>query len=224
MRELAIIGDVHGQLNVLRLALEDVDWKSEHIVMLGDYVNRGPDSHGVLEYLLEVKASYPGDITLLLGNHEVALLRALKLRSLDDFISIGGLSTIRTYIANPSSASLDEFLDAFPSGQLQLLESASYYFETDDILISHCGYDPQSPFDRSAKAMCEESNPAIFADPHPPRPRVVCGHYVQRSGKPHIGPHLACVDTGCGSLPGSPLTALRWPSMEVRQYWGEPEA
>src|SRR4051794_35771143 len=73
--ELAFVGDVHGNLRALSgiwraLRQHDV----EHVVFLGDYINKGRDSAAVLAELGVFLAS--GRVTLLAGNHEVSLLEA----------------------------------------------------------------------------------------------------------------------------------------------------
>ena len=76
MRYLAI-GDIHGYADVLRQLLEFVQARPEdRIITLGDYVDRGPDSHGVLEQLIALHAT--GQLVSLRGNHDVMMLEARK--------------------------------------------------------------------------------------------------------------------------------------------------
>src|SRR5262249_22446677 len=75
MRHLAI-GDVHGCLTALRRLAEFVpfDPGEDVLVTLGDYVDRGPDSRGVLDWLIAYKGK--GKLVPLRGNHEVMMLAA----------------------------------------------------------------------------------------------------------------------------------------------------
>ena len=80
---LAIVGDVHGQLDLFDRLLERLrrrtDWQQRWIVLIGDLVDRGPDSRGVIERVLELIASH-GRTTAVCGNHDLAMaaLRAGK--------------------------------------------------------------------------------------------------------------------------------------------------
>ena len=70
-RKLAI-GDIHGCLNSLKALLEFVQpVASDKVIMLGDYVDRGPDSKGAIDYLID----WPWDAKLILlkGNHEIIM-------------------------------------------------------------------------------------------------------------------------------------------------------
>ena len=98
---LYAIGDIHGEserlgelLEVLPLGADD------EIVFLGDYVDRGPDSHGVIEILLDLEKKVP--CTFLLGNHESMLLDFLGwtdscFTGADAFLSNGGSQTLASY-------------------------------------------------------------------------------------------------------------------------------
>src|SRR5580658_5337056 len=73
------VGDVHGRLDLLRLAIEAI---SEHVgdgpfrvVFLGDYVDRGPESRGVIEQLIDLQRDWP--VVCLKGNHEELMLHAV---------------------------------------------------------------------------------------------------------------------------------------------------
>lgn len=71
MQPFAVIGDVHGCLDELRLLWSRLDLKQEtRIVFLGDLIDRGPDSVGVLEFIEEQSTRFPY-LTLLMGNHEL---------------------------------------------------------------------------------------------------------------------------------------------------------
>ncbi len=75
-QNLAIVGDLHGDLTTLRTILNRLASKNflkdsnNKIVFLGDYVDRGRDSIGVLFTLLRLKCSYPDSVILMRGNHE----------------------------------------------------------------------------------------------------------------------------------------------------------
>ena len=97
-----VIGDIHGDLGQLERLLErlPVADAGDTVVFLGDYVDRGPDSRGVVERLIEVADAYPCEF--LLGNHESMLLDYLGWEGpayfgADVFLPNGGAETLLWY-------------------------------------------------------------------------------------------------------------------------------
>jgi serine/threonine protein phosphatase 1 len=216
---LTIIGDVHGDAVKLEAALKVADGQGSAVVLVGDYINRGPDSKGVLELLVAASKTLGDRLTLVRGNHEEALLNYLETGDPVPFLKHGGLTTIRSYYPIPPMNVLDTFRQEFPFLQRELLQSTVLYLERPGLLVSHCGYNPESPESRALSDMTLGFFPAIFsADVRPPRELVVCGHYVQRSRQPFISDHLICLDTGCGTDPDAPLTALTLPDRQLLTY------
>lgn len=220
MSEMFVVGDIHGEARLLYKALTDIEVSAAKVILLGDYVDRGPDSRGVVELLLCAKRRFGSRLTLLRGNHEVALLKYLETGDIVEFLAHDGLSTVHSYYPRPPAAVLSKFRRQFPAEHLELLMATELCYETDKVLVSHCGYNPAAPESRSMRDMCTQSSPDIFRENVTvrPRPLVVCGHYVQNSGVPFISTTLMCIDTGCGTIPGAPLTAVTIPSRRVRQY------
>jgi serine/threonine protein phosphatase 1 len=217
---LAVVGDVHGDAERLARALDallaDV---ATPIVFTGDYVNRGPDSWRVLELLIAARDRHSAGITLIRGNHEDALLEFLNGGSLSDFAAHGGLATIRSYLTVVRTGAVEEFKDGFPKEHRALLEGMPLFYENDILLISHAGFDPADPSARTPEILYGGSHPELFSYEGPwPRSLTVCGHYIQPQGQPYNSEHLICLDTGCGTLPGSPLTVLHLPERKFRQF------
>lgn len=217
MPPLAFVGDVHGDSERLSRALLAAGNHADTVVLLGDYVNRGPDTRGVLALLKESKESMGRRLVLLRGNHDQALLEFLVSGNASDFLAIGGLTTIRTYLdsRNPPKEMLAEFASTFPASHRELLLGTSLCCETDDVLASHCGFDPQNPDRRGVDEMVKGSFPEIFrSSSRSPRPTVIVGHYVQTSGRPFVSSGLIGLDTGCGTMPDLPLTLVYWPGRD----------
>lgn len=83
MKRLIAIGDIHGQRGLLSDLLDQIQPTSDdQLVFLGDYIDRGPDSRGVIEDLIDFKLIYPQTV-FLRGNHDQMFLDAL--------ISCGGI-------------------------------------------------------------------------------------------------------------------------------------
>lgn len=219
-RALAVVGDVHGDANRLAAALDVLLTDATlHLVFTGDYVNRGPDSRRVLDLLIAAREAHPGGVTLLRGNHEAALLAFLNGGGLPEFAACGGLATVRSYLEVVGSGALDEFRYTFPPAHRALLDSTIGWYEDEDLLVSHAGFDPADPWERTPRALYTQGHPDLFGHDGPwPRPLTVCGHYVQRGGKPYDSPRLVCLDTGCGTLPKGPLTVLTLPARDFSQF------
>jgi serine/threonine protein phosphatase 1 len=211
----AVIGDVHGESERLNRALRLAQGAAERIVLLGDYVDRGPNSFNVLEALAEAVEVLGPRLILLRGNHEVALLRFLDSGDRRSFLHHGGLTTVRSYRVQ-GVAPLERFRETFPKHHRELLDATVTHFEDEDMLISHCGYDPLRPTSRAESVVSSGHFPEIFRTPAiRPRPLVVCGHYVQRKGVPFVSPSLICIDTGCGTTPEAPLAVLSLPDRRI---------
>lgn len=219
-RDLTVVGDIHGDADRLARALDALlPDPSLQIVFTGDYVNRGPDSRRVLDLLMAARDEHPERLILLRGNHENALLAYLDGGSLPEFAAHGGLATVRSYLAVVRSGALDEFRDTFPPTHRLLLEGMRASYENAGVLVSHVGFDPADPWARAPEVFYGRGYPGLFQYGGPwPRPLTVCGHYVQSEGQPYDSPHLVCLDTGCGTLPGAPLTVLTLPGRTFRQF------
>jgi serine/threonine protein phosphatase 1 len=153
------IGDVHGHLAILDQLLDLIgkDLRANppssrpQLVFLGDYVDRGPDSRGVLDRLLQLRTRPEFDVVALRGNHEDALLRFL-----DDpgyaasWIENWGEATLRAYGVDPWGGAdvRSRFLNAFPPAHRAFLESLPLTHEVGDYLFVHAGVRPGCPLDR----------------------------------------------------------------------------
>jgi hypothetical protein len=78
------------------------------------------------------------------------------------------------------------------------------------VLVSHAGFDPADPSNRSVDAMVNGNHRSLFSHKDTPGKLAVFGHYLQESGRPFLSRRLVCLDTGCGAR-GGPLTAMLFP-------------
>lgn len=214
---IAVVGDVHGEVGSLRRVLSRLRRGAEHIVFVGDYVDRGPDSRPVLEEIGAAKESLGERLTLLRGNHDQVLIDFIAEGDPRRLIAHGGATTIRSYLGG--GGGFDDFRQNFPDSHLSLLESTVDCYEESELLITHSGFNPSDVDSRHPNDIRGNGFPQIFDHSGPwPRQLTVCGHFVQVNGNPHLGQHLACIDTGCGSIAGAPLTVIFWPSMTFEQF------
>jgi serine/threonine protein phosphatase 1 len=150
------IGDIHGRADLLdRLAQGvEVDLRKGHYdntitVFVGDYVDRGLDSRGVIDRL--ARGDFPTPIVTLRGNHEDVLLRYLDDPAmLDQFAAFGGLATLASYgidagremMRGGAPAVLEAFLARFPDSHRRFLEETGFSAEYGDYFFCHAGVRP----------------------------------------------------------------------------------
>jgi serine/threonine protein phosphatase 1 len=208
---LIAIGDIHGHSNILRLLLNGIDPQPEDtIVFLGDYINRGPDSKGVVDQIISLRNKC--FVETICGNHEEMLLGAYQGGKSDHnfWCKFGGKETLASYGV--------EDVRGIPGDHLVFFSKCLDYFETDDFIFVHAGYDPATPMDKSTGEVLRWDRLNKNVDPHFSGKTVVCGHSCQKQIL-DLG-HVVCIDTGCGVWPGGRLSAIDLNSGKVWQAGG----
>lgn len=156
------IGDIHGRADLLgRLARRiEADLLQGHYdeavtIFLGDYVDRGFDSRGVIERLSQ--KDFPTRIVTLRGNHEDAMLRYLDDPAmLDQWAMFGGLMALHSYGVDAGEemrrggalAVHAAFLGRFPESHRRFLEDTELSAEYGDYFFCHAGVRPNAPLDK----------------------------------------------------------------------------
>ncbi len=186
MRVLAI-GDVHGCSDAWDALLEIVaPGGDDQLITLGDYVDRGPDSRGVLERILKLEQTLR--LVALRGNHEQMMLDARE-HDFDFWYACGGRETLRSYDAAES-------LDCVPQEHWDFIEKRCVnYYETETHFFVHASVDPHVP-------LCEQDPFYLIWQkllsniaPHCSGKVMICGHTPQASGEPLNLGHAVCIDT-----------------------------
>jgi len=137
-RQLYAIGDIHGCVTLLEKALSWVQRQSGsapyHVVFIGDYVDRGPDSKSVLDILI-AGPRRPEDLyTCIRGNHEqMCLDSTLSAVHLNEWISNGGGATLQSFGGSIASAYTD-WMSTLP-----------YWHEDELRIFVHAGLEPGIP-------------------------------------------------------------------------------
>ncbi len=155
------IGDVHGRLDLLetlasRIEADLIDAPQAAVtVFLGDYVDRGPDSAGVLDML--AARDFPTEFVALRGNHEEVMLHFLEdAEVLDSWRNFGGLETLQSYGIDVIPAlrgrgyeeMRQSLLEGLPSSHLQFLRETSHSTSFGDYFFCHAGARPGTPLDQ----------------------------------------------------------------------------
>ena len=200
MPNLYAIGDIHGQRGMLDLLIEKVPFeKDDEIVFIGDYIDRGPDSRGVVEAVLEFKLAYP-DTTCLRGNHEDMFLDYIKEEERYPkgiFTMNGGVETLDSYGIDPRVGPLK-----VPPLHMDFFEGLGYMHEAGGFIFVHAGLKPGVPLEeQSERDMLWIREDFFYAEEDFGRP-VVFGHTPLPDVLDRL-PLLLGIDTGAafaGSL------------------------
>ena len=195
-----VIGDIHGCLEPLqRLMGEFRLSEADELVFLGDYIDRGPDSKGVIDYLLTLRGRH----IFLMGNHERIFLDFLQGKQRALFLYNGGTATLESYGG----------LSRIPAAHLAFLERLRLSYETEDYLFVHAGIRPEIPLHEQDESDLLWIREEFYAYPGRYPKTVVFGHTPMREvlmDDDRIG-----IDTAC--VYGNKLTCLILPSREVIQ-------
>ena len=200
-------GDIHGCSVALTTLIEAIQpTPQDTLVFLGDYIDRGPDSRGVIEQVIRLGERC--QVVPLLGNHEEMLLGGLEGKdNLRFWLKLGGKETLDSYGAGDD-------VKKIPQHHIQFIKGCHNYYETVSHIFVHAFYDPDRP-------LHEQSWDGLRWASLPPDPKRHCsgkvaivGHTAQKSGEILDLGCVKCIDTFCHG--GGWLTALE---VETGQVW-----
>lgn len=138
-----VIGDIHGRLKLLDQLIENVPWNVErdNIVFLGDLIDRGSESPGVVARVMSLAKANPNTIVLR-GNHEQMLLDCLDYGDLQWLIpENGGLATLTSYGFN--LIELQDVSDIkIPDEHVEFFRSLAFFHEDEQAIYVHAGLVP----------------------------------------------------------------------------------
>lgn len=150
-----VIGDIHGCVKELACLIENLPLeRQDQLVFLGDYIDRGPDSRGVVCYLLDLQKESSYGVFFLKGNHEDMLLSYLGFAGQhgDMFFYNGGQATLASYGLSSQDLSSEAVLSAMPADHIQFYQSLKSYCRVGDYLCVHAGIHPQKPLQEQTEA------------------------------------------------------------------------
>lgn len=203
------VGDIHGRLDLL----DGILWKIDQDrlirpveqpieVFLGDYIDRGPDSKGVIDRLVQRRAKHT--LICLCGNHEYLLLGSLNDPSqVHRWLINGGGEALRSYgidlpsYADPDmlpGAAMREFAEVLPESHRNFFEGLPLTFTCGDYLLVHAGIHPGMPLsEQSQEDLLWIRWPFLMAS-EPFEKLVVHGHTPVR--EPELCHNRINIDTG----------------------------
>jgi len=235
------VGDVHGRLDLLRGAVEAI---SAHVgdlpfrvVFLGDYVDRGPDSRGVIDLLIDLQRRWP--VVCLKGNHEELMIQAVASpgdRRLERWLEYGGDATLASYGLGP-----EDDLGAIPVEHLRWMAGLPRTTGDGHRIYVHAGLMPGTPAHRQKDETCLWIRERFLqARPGDFEAHVVHGHTPVWEGKPdpaepELLEHRTNVDTGAfatgvltiavfdAATAGGPIDVLRVRGTPTIRLVAEPD-
>jgi serine/threonine protein phosphatase 1 len=212
MRTLAV-GDIHGCLEAFDLLLEQIEPAMDDVlVTLGDYVDRGPDSRGVLDRLVDLRTRT--QLVSLHGNHDLMMLAARNsAEEFGDWVRSGNNGTPRSYGATGNDWT--SFVATVPTAHWQFFDTCVRHYETATHIFVHANVDPNLPMAEQPddRLYWEKLEPGWWR-PHCSGKTLICGHSLQRSGRPLVLDRAICIDTG--AYRDGWLTCL---DVDMEVYW-----
>lgn len=241
MASIFAIGDIHGESDLLAAMLARIEplvTSGDQIVLLGDYVDRGPDVRGVIDMVIQLTARFPGQVICLEGNHEERMKAWFDRPSLFWLDEMKGWSTLESYDADAVArfrrilrlgtdlegalgALASAARDAIPPSHGDFLERLVLCHEVDGYLFAHAGVNPWIPLDQQRPRDYLWTDWKDLIEGWKGPPTLVVGHTptykIQASarGRPICREHLVFLDTGC--VRTGILSAMRFPEEELIQ-------
>ena len=243
------IGDIHGDLAALQVLFARLPQLAENdtVVFLGDYIDRGPDSAGVVSWLREFAAATPAKVVFLRGNHEDAWLQVIE-PGWPEFImprGTGCLEGYRSFTGKPvphdeESPTLEEMQAMYdgsflPEDVVAWLKSLAFFYEDDHAIYVHAGikrdgdHFPHPSQVEPQRALLWLRDRDFFENYR--GKLVVFGHTTTRTLPNELstytpddpsdlwaGPACVGLDTACGK--GGFLTAFELPAQRVYESRG----
>jgi serine/threonine protein phosphatase 1 len=243
MTRTFVIGDIHGERAMLDALLASLPFiaPDDTLVFLGDYIDRGPDSRGVVETLRRLPEKTAGKVVFLRGNHEDALLGEITDKDGKFLMPPGNgvAATFHSFTELPppsdggfvSQEHFTRYLDVaswLPAPIRSWMSALPLWYRDAHATYVHAGLEGEGavwspPESSSEKSLLWQREQDFFLEYA--GPPLIFGH-TPTNDLPPADPArtapwtrgtLVGIDTGSGK--GGPLTCLELPSRVVRQAW-----
>jgi serine/threonine protein phosphatase 1 len=206
------IGDIHGCLDKLRNLFDILEAhagkRPARYVFLGDYIDRGPDSRGVIEFLMDLQEERPDAVICLRGNHEQLAIDAHRRNS--------AMPLWLRNSAEPTMRNYPETNGRISDAHLAWLEALPFYHDDGLRFFVHAGVDLTIPLDRQTEQVMLWMREPFLADSD----KIDCGRFIvhghtpQQSGQPDLRKNRLDLDTA--AVLGGPLTAAAFDDSRTR--------
>jgi serine/threonine protein phosphatase 1 len=204
MEKIYAIGDIHGCFDQLRALMDKIPIQMgrDKLVFMGDYIDRGPESYAVVEYLIELRDRFPA-VVFLKGNHEEMLENYLE--GADRF----------TYLLNGGQQTLDDYLRrvgpvqkrAIPENHLAFFKSLVLFHQTENYIFVHAGLRQNLPLEKQRMEDMLWIREQFVTSRHDFGKKVIFGHTP--FPEPLVESNKIGIDTG--AVYGNRLTCVQLP-------------
>ena len=205
------IGDIHGSLDKLRSLLaacqQHADGRELQFVFLGDYIDRGPDSAGVVRLMMSLQLELQERLIALKGNHEAWALGLLD-----------GTAQVMTWLNNGGGETLASYgakgIGDLPRVHLDWMRSLRLSYDDGRRFFVHAGVDPDRPLDAQDDSVLLWIREPFLTDDRDYGRLIVHGHTPLGGGMPELRSNRLNIDTG--AVFGGPLTAAVFDDSQTR--------
>jgi serine/threonine protein phosphatase 1 len=205
-----VIGDIHGSLRLLQALIarcqQHAGDRPAIFIFLGDYIDRGSDSAGVVRAIMKLQAELPDRVIALKGNHEAMALDVVDGKVPADFwLTQGGAETLRSYGVDSARE--------LPNDHVCWLRALPLRHDDGRRFFVHAGIDPDKPLDAQRERDLMWIREPFLSDPRDHGRLIVHGHTPQTTGAPDLRGNRLNLDTG--AVFGGPLTAAIFTDTET---------
>jgi serine/threonine protein phosphatase 1 len=197
-----VVGDIHGSLHKLKSLIaacqKDASGEPMTLVLLGDYIDRGEDSAGVLRFIMSLEQEMSERLVALKGNHEAwALGVAAGTMKLSTWLANGGDATLESYGASE--------VGELPAAHLKWMSGLRSSFDDGRRFFVHGGVNPERPLDAQDEMDLLWIREPFLSDGRDYGRLIVHGHTPLAAARPELRPNRLNLDTG--AVFGGALTA-----------------
>ena len=191
------ITDIHGELEKLESVLSKSETRDDDVfVFMGDYIDRGSDSKGVVERVIQQSETHK--CVYLIGSHEYALLHAKQDEYYNYlFWNYGGPATVKSY-----GGHFNNILKTHG----EFFNNLKFYYLTDNYLFVHAGINPRYSLEEQDETDLVYIRSAFYNHPHNLPQKIIFGH--TEFSEPQIQKDKICIDLGCGKYKNAHLCGL----------------
>jgi serine/threonine protein phosphatase 1 len=206
MKKLFAIGDIHGCYDRLKALVGKIpiDFSRDTLLFIGDYIDRGPHSAEVVDYLIQLKKRVK-EVIFLKGNHEDMLDKFLSGDDRFTYLLNGGQQTLDSYLKKPVQS--ESF--PIPSDHIEFFKSLRLYYETEEFIFVHAGLRPRTPLETQSTEDLLWIRDNFISTKYDFGKRVIFGHTPLK--KPLVEPNKIGIDTG--AVYGNALTCVQLPEL-----------
>ncbi len=184
------IGDIHGSLKALKTIFKQgLITSADRVIFLGDYIDKGTDSKGVIDWLINNKLDF--NFEFILGNHEL-MMKSAKTSSekLFQWQFYGGVKTLDSYQIGDNKL----WAEKIDQSHWEFIDECLPYLEIGNYIFVHAGLD-------NKKELSEQDEFHLFwkkylePEQYSPIKTVICGHTSRKNGEIADFGHTICIDT-----------------------------